>query len=267
MSKFVVVIFPNENRAYEGTRALKDLHGEGSLTLYGMAVVAKQSDGKIAVKDALDTGPVGMGVGALIGGLVGLVGGPVGAAIGLYAGSLVGALDDIANAGVQTDFLETISTRLVPGKTAVVAEVAEDWVTPLDVRMEAIGGEIIREWRSDFEDQQIEKVIKERQADVARLKEEWSRASEERKVKLKGQIDAAQAKLDKSIKRAQDRVRQLEQEAGVKIKELEQQAAKATGEAKARIEQRSAETRADYDRRINLLKQAWALTKKAFAAE
>ena len=267
MSKFVVVIFASETKAYEGTRALKQLHAEGSLTVYGMAVVAKQADGKIEIKQTADDGPLGTGVGALVGGLVGLLGGPVGAAIGMSAGAYIGLIGDIVNAGVQTDFLDTVSARLTPGKTAVVAEVEEDWLTPLDVRMESIGGEVIREWRDDFEDAQIEKSIQRRQAEFARLKEEWSRASAERKAKLKGQMDAAQAQLEKAIKSAQDRVRELEQEATAKIKELEQQAAKAKGDAKAAIEKRIADTRADYDRRIGLLNQAWQLTKQAFAAE
>ena len=31
MSKFVVVVFPSEAQAYQGARALKDLHAEGSV--------------------------------------------------------------------------------------------------------------------------------------------------------------------------------------------------------------------------------------------
>ena len=52
MSKFVVVVFPNEAQAYQGTRAFMDLHAEGSITLYGMAVVAKDAEGKFAIKTA-----------------------------------------------------------------------------------------------------------------------------------------------------------------------------------------------------------------------
>ena len=72
MSKFVVVIFPTEAKAYEGTRALKELHAEASLAVYGMAVVTKGADGKLTVKQSADAGPLGMGVGALVGGLTGL---------------------------------------------------------------------------------------------------------------------------------------------------------------------------------------------------
>ena len=94
MSKFVVVTFPNEAKAYEGTRALKELHAEASLTLYGMAVVTKGADGKLTVKEAADPGPLGMGVGALVGGLTGLLGGPAGAAMGIGVGALIGRAAD-----------------------------------------------------------------------------------------------------------------------------------------------------------------------------
>jgi uncharacterized membrane protein len=266
MSKFVVVVFPDEKKAYEGTSALKQLHAEGSITVYASGVVAKEADGKISVKDPVESGPLSFGVGALIGGLVGLLGGPVGAAVGLSAGALIGGIADISNAGVQADFLEAVWRKLTPSKFAVVAEIAEDWVTPLDTRMEALGGEVMREWRSDFEDAQIEKAIKEREAEVAQLEEEAKRASQERKAKLKARIDEARAKLDAAVKRGQDRVHKLQQETEAKIKELEQQVAKAQGDAKAKIEQRIAAIRADQQRRTALLKQAWELTKKAFAA-
>src|SRR5690349_18792009 len=116
MNKYVVVIFPDEGKAYQGTRALKELHGEGSLTVYAMAVIAKGADGKLSVKQAQDAGPLGMGVGALVGTLVGLLGGPVGAAIGLGTGATVGVLSDIYNAGVGVDFVDTVSQKLTPGR-------------------------------------------------------------------------------------------------------------------------------------------------------
>ena len=64
MSKFVVVILPDETKAYEGTRAFAALHSEGNLTVYGVAVVTKNKDNKIFVKDAAESGPLGIAVGA-----------------------------------------------------------------------------------------------------------------------------------------------------------------------------------------------------------
>ena len=266
MSKYIVVIFPNETKAYEGTRALKELHAEGSLTVYGMAVIAKDADAKLSVRQAADTGPLGLGVGTLVGGLLGLLGGPVGAAIGMGSGATIGGLSDIYNAGVGTDFVKTVSERLTAGKAALIGEVAEDWVTPLDARMDAIGGVVIREWRSDFEDEQIEKEAKAREAELAQLKAEFTRAAEDRKAKLKARMNEAHAKLAATAERAQGRMRQLEQETQGKVKELQDQAAKAKGDTKAKIDRQIAEMQADYTRRSSKLKQAWGLTKEALAA-
>jgi uncharacterized membrane protein len=262
MTKYIVVIFPNESQAYEGRRALGDLHAEGSITVYGTAVIAKEKDGRISIKEAVDSGPLGMSVG----GLVGVLGGPVGVALGLGTGSIVGGIADLANAGVSADFVDAVSEKLRAGKTALVAEISEDWVTPLDVRMEAIGGDVVRKSRYDFEDEQEERAIKENQAELARLKQEWQQASAERKARLMARVSEAQAKLDHAVKHAQNRMHQVEEQGNAKIKELQEQAAKARGDAKAKIDARIAATRADYERRSALLKHAGELAKQALAA-
>jgi uncharacterized membrane protein len=41
MSKFVVVVFPNEAKASEGLHAFKELDAEDSLTVYAGAVIVK----------------------------------------------------------------------------------------------------------------------------------------------------------------------------------------------------------------------------------
>src|SRR5262249_14868064 len=230
------------------------------------AVLAKDANGQLSVKQAADQGPLGVGVGALAGTLIGLLGGPVGAAIGYGSGAMVGALSDIYNSGVSVDFVNSGSEKLTPGKSAVIAEVAEDWVTPLDTRMEAIGGIVMREWRSDFEDEQIEREVNARKADLAKLKEEIASAAEGQKAKLKAQMDAAQTKLSAVAKRAQGRIDQLQQQAQAAIKGMQDQATKANRDTKAKIDRQIAEAKAEYKRRSDKLKQAWELTKQALAA-
>jgi len=97
--KMIVVVFDNEKQAYAGFKALKDLHAEGTITLYASAVIAKDADGKVIVKEAAERGPLGTGVGLVAGSLLGLLGGPVGAAFGAYTGSLGGVLYDLAKPG------------------------------------------------------------------------------------------------------------------------------------------------------------------------
>src|SRR6266851_8688866 len=146
MSRYIGVIFPDEAKADEGSRVLKDLRAEGSIALSGMAVVVKDATGTLSVEQSVDEGPLGMAAGALVGGLAGLPGGPVGVVIGATGGALVGRAADLINLGDLTNFFDKVSRELPPGNTAVVAELAEHSGTSLcDTRMQAIGGTIVRE--------------------------------------------------------------------------------------------------------------------------
>ena len=266
MSKFVVIVFPDEAQTYQGTRALKDLHTEGNLTLYGMAVIAKDAQGKLQVKDSVDAGPLGTAVGALVGGLVGLIGGPVGLAAGLAGGTMLGSLVDIVNIGVAADFVTKVSDELGSGRTAIVAEIDEAWTTPLDARMEPLGGIVLRTWRADFEDEQIAREAAERKADWEQLRAEYAQAGAETKAKVKGKLDQAKADLERAQGRVKARLETLEKEANAKIAALEQQVAKAHANARDKIKQRIAAARTDMETRSAKLRQAWTLTKEALAA-
>ncbi len=189
--KMIVVIFDNEKKAYEGSKALKDLHAEGSITLYASAVIVKDASGKVSVKQEDDQGPLGTGVGLVTGSLIGLLGGPAGAAIGAYAGTLGGALYDLAKVGVGGDFLDEVGQQLKPGKAAVVAEVSEDWVMPVDTRMEAAGGVVFRRARGEVLDSQIERDAAALKGEVTELKAENAKANKEAKAKIEAKISAA----------------------------------------------------------------------------
>jgi uncharacterized membrane protein len=256
VSKFVVAVFPTEAKAYDGTRAMRDLQAEGSLMLYGMAVVAKAADGTLAVKETADKGPLGTGVGALTGGLIGLIGGPAAAAAGLAGGTLIGSWSDLFDLGVGRDFLDKVSRELTPGKTAVVAEVDEDWVTPLDTRVEAIGGTVLRQGRADFEHEQAQEEVNASKAELAELQAEYRQAREEHKAKLKARIDEALAKMRSRAAQAKEKRDRLQRETEAKIKALQEQRVRAKADDKAKYEQRIANLRADYDRRADKLVRA-----------
>lgn len=266
MSKFVVVTLPDEAKAYEGTRALKELHAEGSLTVYGMAVVAKDRDGKVSVKEAAAAGPLGLAVGALVGGLLGILAGPVGAIAGAAGGALVGSYSDLFNLGLGTDFVQKVSAELAPGKTAIIAEVAERWDTPTDSRMAALGGTVLRSWRSDVEDEQVARNIALHKADFDHLKAEYAHVRDEAKSGLKGRIDDAKSGLDIAEARGKARLEALDKEMKAKIVVLEKQAASAESSVKEKMSERLTALRAAYKVRMSKLKQAAVLTKEALVA-
>src|SRR5215469_15432590 len=59
MDRMLVVVFDNESKAYNGKKALLQLDDEGSIRVYGYAVVAKNADGTTSVKQGDDAGPLG----------------------------------------------------------------------------------------------------------------------------------------------------------------------------------------------------------------
>jgi uncharacterized membrane protein len=235
MSKFVVVVLQDEKKAYEALHAIKALHDEGTVTYYGSAIVERKADGKLDVKQTVDEGPLGLATGSLVGGLLGLFGGPAGAAIGFAAGGMVGSVRDVLHAGVGGDFIEKVTRDLEPGKFAVIAELSEEWTAPIDMKMEAFGGKVVRQDRDEFMDDQLEK-----------------------------QVDEARQALEKTSARARERFTQKKQEMNAKIKALKEQADKADAELQTRIEQRIAEIRTDLQAREQKLNEASKLVAQAF---
>jgi uncharacterized membrane protein len=265
MDKMIVVVFDNETTAYEGVKALKELDAEGSITLHESAVIANDEKGTINVKQTDDRGPLGTAVGLTTGSLIGLLGGPVGLAVGAVAGTMAGSLYDLAQLGIGGDFMDEVSLYLLPGMTAVVAEVDEEWVTPLDTRMADLGGVVIRRARDEFIEAQFARDVAADEAELAQLKAEHTQAVGEAKARLQAKIDAVQKRLQNRRDQLKERIAAIKREGEVKIKSLQEQAAKAKGEMKTKLEKRVAKARANHKARMEKLSQARELIKEAAA--
>lgn len=266
MSNFVVVVVPDEAKAYEAMRAMKELHAEGTVTLFGAAVVERKSGGKLEIKQEVDRGPVGLGLGSLVGGLIGLFGGPVGAAAGVAAGGLLGSWRDYMRAGVGEDFGETIARELPPGSFAVIAEMSEDWIVPTDTRMEALGGRVLREPRADFIDDTIERRTDAFKSELDRRKAEHASAKAEKMgAKLQKRIEETQQDLQNTASKARQRLDEKKQEMNAKLDALREQAKKAKPEVRNQIEKRIDEIRADLQQREEKLNHAWEIAQEALS--
>ena len=255
MDKILVVIFDNESKAYEGSVALEQLHDQGSIDLYSQAVMVRKADGQAYVKQSSDPGPAGTAVGLVTGTLMGLFGGPTGIVAGAGLGTSGGFLYDLAHLGVGFDYLDEVGQSLKPGKAALVAEIWEDQVMPVDSKMESLGGVVFRRTRRDILDSQVQRDLTLLKADMEDLKAEHNRASGVAQRKLQEKMDTDQAKLQRTMKGIQARLETSQQETEAKIQSLQAQAAKARGEQKAKREQRIAELKAEQKRRNDQLKQ------------
>ncbi|AFV25343.1 membrane protein [Methanolobus psychrophilus R15] len=241
MERMLVVVFDNEKKAYDGSIALKTLDFEGSISVYSEAVIEKNDDGTVVIKQMGEDFPISTVSGTAIGALIGLLGGPIGVAVGAVGGTFAGSIWDMSRAGVNAEFLDDVSAKLTPGKWAIVSEISEEWVIPVDTKMEALGGTVFRIERRDVVDEQNAREVAAIKADVAQLKAEQAKSLAEDKAKLQTKIDDLNQKLDAKAEQAKQWSEQREKEAKAKVKALEKRAAEDKGKAKAAIEKRIAE--------------------------
>jgi len=236
MDRMLVVVFDTEPKAYEGKKALTQLEGEGSIVVYAYAVVGRNADGTTVVRESDDPGPLGTLVGTSVGALIGLLGGPVGAALGAAAGLAAGGTVDLDNARIGEDFLDDVRQQLQPGKFAVVAEVQEDWTTPVDTRMEAIGGKVTRRALSEVKQTVNEEDVAAMKADLAQMKAEHAKAQADRKAKLQEKIHQLDSKIQAQLEKAKQKRKAAEAQAKAKVQVLKAKAAalkaKAAGKHK-----------------------------------
>ena len=231
MDRMLVVVFDNETKAYEGRKALLQLDSEGSITVYAYAVLAKHADGTATVKQEDGSGPIGSFVGTSFGSLIGLLGGPAGVAIGAAAGLATGGAADLHNARIGDDFIEDVTKLLLPNKVSVVAEIEEDWTTPVDTRMEAIGGSVFRRALSDVRHTIHEENVAAMKADLAQMKAEHAKAHTDRKAKLQQKINQLDSKIQAQLQKAKDGREAAERQAQAKVRVLEAKAAAAKSKA------------------------------------
>lgn len=272
MSKFVVAIFPSEAQAEEGSGAIRELDSEGVLSLYAMGIVSKDEQGNVTTELGKSPSMPSAAMGGVIGGLIGLLGGPIGFALGLGGGAWVGTWRDMSRLGVSTDFVEKVASELTRGRSAVIAEIDEDHVLPLDERIEELGGVLIREWRSAYFEGQLAREASAYKAEMALLESEREEAEAERtardadrRARLSAHIEASRDKLQAISERAKAEIEALDRETDQRLAAMQRQADKASDAAKARIEQRIEQVRAERDRRVRLLEEALDLADEALS--
>jgi len=231
MDRMLVVVFDNETKAYEGKKALLQLDGEGSISVYAYAVLAKNADGTATVKQGDDSGPIGTLLGTSFGTLIGILGGPVGMAIGAATGLATGGIFDLNDARIGDDFIDDVTKSLTPKKVAVVAEIEEDWTTPVDTRMEAIGGTVFRRALAEVKHTIHDENVAAMKADMAQMKAEQAKSHADRKAKLQEKINQLDSKIQAQLQKAKERREAAERQAQAKVQVLKAKAAAAKAKA------------------------------------
>ena len=262
MEDILVVVFDTAQTAYEGLNYLNQLDSDGVIDLYAGSVIQKDADGKVSEQVRQGNFAFHTIAGTALGSLIGLLGGPAGFGIGAAVGGITGIIRDLHAAGVNSHFVDEVSAILKPGKFAVVADVNEEWTTPVDTRMEALGAFVFRTAKQNFQTELRTQEITAIRGQIDQLKGEEAMVMEDRKEKIRAQIDTLSQKLKTAEAEAEQQAQQLKQDTEAKVQVLQKKAAKAEGAAKAKINVQINELRKTADASVAKLKSAMSESSK-----
>lgn len=161
MADLVVIGYDDEFKAEEVRLTLAKLQKEHLIELEDAAVVVKNKDGKVKLKQAVDLAAAGAVSGSFWGLLIGLLflSPLLGAVAGAAGGAIGGALTDI---GVDDNFMKELGATFEPGTSALFVLVRK--VTPDKVLDEIapFGGKVLRTSLSKDQENQLQEVLTNR---------------------------------------------------------------------------------------------------------
>ena len=260
----LIAVFETETKAYEGLSALKRLHREGDITLYAAAVINKDQNGQIRIKEGADEGPIGTGVGLLTGSLIGLLAGPLGFAIGAATGAMAGMIYDVSDSDINDTFIDDVSAALTGGKTAVVCEIDETWTVPVDTKMQAHDGLVFRRLRYEVEEDQLNREAEAISNEYKELREELKVAREADEAKINASIEKLKNKAKAASDHLKKKMDDSKSQFDAKVNAINGQMKNANDRRKAKLQKRIDVLTEEYNARTAKLKQAAKLVSEAF---
>lgn len=141
--QLIVAAFKDEKAADGALKELKQAKKENLIGITNAAVLRKDQNGKLHIKETADMkGGTGAALGGVTGAAIGLLAGPallVPAAVGALVGGLAAKLRD---SGFSDERLKMVGEGLSPGSSAIVAVVEHKWVEQVEQEMEERGADL-----------------------------------------------------------------------------------------------------------------------------
>jgi uncharacterized membrane protein len=192
----VAVGFADDSTAFEALTTLKELDSQGQLRVVEAAVVTREDDGRVHVKDQVgDDTFVGTASGGLIGLLVGVLGGPLGVLIGGATGLLIGSLYDLDDADETDSVLSEVSKTVQVGRNALLAQVVEQSHEVIDTAMDRLSGTVVRRSVEDVESEIAAAEEAQRKAKKEARKKLREARHEKHREQVRAKIEELKAKL------------------------------------------------------------------------
>jgi uncharacterized membrane protein len=252
MTNLIIAHFTQEAEAQEAFSKLQNLEKIGDITIYEMAVVVKDAEGKASVVEAMSaegTEPLSdMAIGAVIGALAG----PVGLVTGMLVGTLTGSVAESDHYGFDEDFLSKVTDQLQPGASVVVLEVEEDDPVFIDSTITLLGATMTRTDVNYEYTKYSDEELEEYEEDILAVRDKLKTAVDEEKDKLHKKIAKLKGKRKERIEELKEKVSEVDDKIKVsgkekkvarirakiekhqkKITELEQKLAAVVADAKA----------------------------------
>ena len=196
--KVVVVAFSDEGKAFEALATIKQLDRDGQIDLVEAAVVTRDQDGRVDMKDeAGDDSVLGTASGGLIGLLIGILGGPLGILLGGATGLLLGSLWDLDDAETTESALGEVSKSVRVGHKSLLAQVVEQNPEVLDTAMAQLGGTVVRRPVYEIEDE----IARAQEAQREAKKQANAKLREARHEKTRAQVHAKVEELKSNLHR------------------------------------------------------------------
>jgi uncharacterized membrane protein len=134
--------FVDEGAAEGALAGMKEAKKSGEFYFDDAAVIRSDRKGKVHIKETGDmSAGKGAGIGALVFGVLSLLGGPAGVALSAAVGAAGGALVVARDSGFDNDSLKELGAALPPGTSAIVATTSKKFVE--EVRKQAPEGETL----------------------------------------------------------------------------------------------------------------------------
>jgi len=145
--QIIVATFSDTNAAYDAASALKALKDKGVTDFKPKAgvMVKKDDRGNLSLLESKERPLWGTGIGTVTGALIGLIGGAPGAAMGAAIGAMSGVTGDAITSALDDDFVESVTSEMRPGMTAIIVEADEKSTRPVDDVVKLGGGHVYRQ--------------------------------------------------------------------------------------------------------------------------
>jgi uncharacterized membrane protein len=145
----IVAAFTDFNGASKALKQLQEAKSDALIGIEDAAVITKDANGKVKIKETADMrAGKGATIGAVAGGVVGLLAGPVGwAALG--GGALGGLAAKMRDGGFPDARLKQLGEGLTPNSSMLVAVIEHQWVADMERELAEQGADLATQALSD----------------------------------------------------------------------------------------------------------------------